>query len=160
MRREQHEPRPRRAPPMLEGGPRIVARERHPVEVVHAGATERPVRGRKAGRLDDVRGQADAGREPENRSGIGGDIRLVQGDVQPGDAVVTQGVLQLTDNAAVRLLDAPQGGGSGGGQQGQPNAQPPQGQDNGTSASAPQGNGQHKRNGGGQNQTASSAQGG
>lgn|GEM_PF-59482 len=31
---------------------------------------------------------------------------LVQGDVKPGDPVVTQGVLQLSDNMAVRLLDA------------------------------------------------------
>jgi hypothetical protein len=31
---------------------------------------------------------------------------LVDGDVKIGDAVVTQGVLQLTDGAAVRLLDA------------------------------------------------------
>jgi RND family efflux transporter MFP subunit len=30
---------------------------------------------------------------------------LVKGDVVPGDAVVTQGVLQLSDNMAVRLLD-------------------------------------------------------
>ena len=34
---------------------------------------------------------------------------LVKGDVQPGDSVVTQGVLQLADNAAVRLLDQGQG---------------------------------------------------
>jgi RND family efflux transporter MFP subunit len=31
---------------------------------------------------------------------------LVKGDVKPGDQIVTQGVLQLTDNAPVRLLDA------------------------------------------------------
>ncbi|MEP7240408.1 MAG: efflux RND transporter periplasmic adaptor subunit [Devosia sp.] len=37
---------------------------------------------------------------------------LVKGDVKPGDQVVTQGVLQLTDNLAVRLLD--QAGGQGG----------------------------------------------
>ena len=34
---------------------------------------------------------------------------LVKGDVQPGDSVVTQGVLQLADNAPVRLLDQGQG---------------------------------------------------
>jgi hypothetical protein len=38
---------------------------------------------------------------------------LVNGDVKVGDAVVTQGVLQLTDGATVRLLDAPQGGADG-----------------------------------------------
>lgn len=32
---------------------------------------------------------------------------LVEGEVKPGDAVVTQGVQQLSDGAAVRLLDAP-----------------------------------------------------
>lgn len=57
---------------------------------------------------------------------------LVQGDVKPGDAVVTQGVLQLTDNVAVRLLDAPPAT---------------------ASTSGGQGNG-------GQSSTASSAQGG
>jgi RND family efflux transporter MFP subunit len=30
---------------------------------------------------------------------------LVKGDVKPGDSIVTQGVLQLTDGAAIRLLD-------------------------------------------------------
>jgi RND family efflux transporter MFP subunit len=34
---------------------------------------------------------------------------LVSGDVVPGDQVVTQGVLQLSDGAAVRLLDEGQG---------------------------------------------------
>jgi hypothetical protein len=33
---------------------------------------------------------------------------LVKGDVKQGDQVVTQGVLQLSDGAAVRLLDQPQ----------------------------------------------------
>jgi RND family efflux transporter MFP subunit len=59
---------------------------------------------------------------------------LVDGDVKIGDAVVTQGVLQLTDGASVRLLDAPQGGAAaaaGGGQKkpgaGQPSSAPAQG---------------------------------
>lgn len=47
---------------------------------------------------------------------------LVKGDVKEGDAVVTQGVLQLTDGAAVRLLDAPQTAADGGGGQGKPTA--------------------------------------
>ena len=41
---------------------------------------------------------------------------LVKGDVKPGDSVVTQGVLQLSDNMTVRLLDqvaAGQGQGQG-----------------------------------------------
>lgn len=41
---------------------------------------------------------------------------LVKGDVKQGDAVVTQGVLQLSDGAAVRLLDAPQAAADGSGQ--------------------------------------------
>ena len=90
---------------------------------------------------------------------------LVQGDVKPGDAVVTQGVLQLTDNAAVRLLDnggtAPAANGNA--PQGQASAQPPSSsEDGGASASAPQGqgSGQHKRGQGQSSQAASSAQGG
>jgi hypothetical protein len=41
---------------------------------------------------------------------------LVKGDVKEGDAVVTQGVLQLSDGLAVRLLDAPPAAEGGGGQ--------------------------------------------
>jgi RND family efflux transporter MFP subunit len=41
---------------------------------------------------------------------------LVKGDVKEGDAVVTQGVLQLSDGLAVRLLDAPQAADGDGGQ--------------------------------------------
>ncbi len=37
---------------------------------------------------------------------------LVKGDVKPGDSIVTQGVLQLSEGATVRLLDA--GAGAGG----------------------------------------------
>ncbi len=91
---------------------------------------------------------------------------LVQGDVKPGDAVVTQGVLQLSDNTAVRLLDngttapAANSGGQQGGQ-GQASAQPPsQNQDGGASASAPQGQGQGKHKRGASSEAASSAQGG
>jgi RND family efflux transporter MFP subunit len=47
---------------------------------------------------------------------------LVKGDVKEGDAVVTQGVLQLSDGAAVRLLDAPQAAADGSGGQGKPAA--------------------------------------
>lgn len=48
---------------------------------------------------------------------------LVTGDVKPGDSVVTQGVLQLSDNMAVRLLD--QAAAAGGGRQGQGQGQAP-----------------------------------
>ena len=95
---------------------------------------------------------------------------LVQGDVKVGDAVVTQGVLQLSDNLPVRLLDAgtttPAASSNGQGGQGQASAQPPsQSQDNSASASAPQGqgqgkgNGQHKRGQGQSSAASASAQG-
>ena len=56
---------------------------------------------------------------------------LVKGDVKPGDQVVTQGVLQLTDNATVRLLDAATGG------NGAPTAAATAGQGQGAAAAAP-----------------------
>ncbi|MEO8757379.1 MAG: efflux RND transporter periplasmic adaptor subunit [Devosia sp.] len=93
---------------------------------------------------------------------------LVNGDVKVGDAVVTQGVLQLTDGAAVRLLDAPQGGADGAGAKtaavpGQGDAQGQAASGKGGQAQATQGqgggqgNGQYKkRQGQGQQGSASS----
>ena len=98
---------------------------------------------------------------------------LVKGDVKPGDAVVTQGVLQLNDNMAVRLLDqaaaaaAGQGQGQGGGQQGaqaaqagggQAASQPAQGQQ----GQGGQGSGNYKKRQGqqGASQSSSAATGG
>ena len=65
---------------------------------------------------------------------------LVKGDVKPGDAVVTQGVLQLADNMSVRLLDqaAAAAGTPGQGNQGAQSA-PGGGQ---PAAGAPAGQGQ------------------
>lgn len=99
---------------------------------------------------------------------------LVKGDLKPGDAVVTQGVLQLGDNMTVRLLDqaaAAVGQGQGqGGQQG--SAQASQSGGGGQAASAApadqqsQGSGQgnyKKRQGQGQqgaSQASSAATGG
>ena len=78
---------------------------------------------------------------------------LVHGDVAPGDQVVTQGVLQLSDGLAVRLLDAPQDP-QGQGQQGQ--AAQDRGQP-GQATAAPseqvqsqQGNGQRRQRNNGQ----------
>jgi RND family efflux transporter MFP subunit len=100
---------------------------------------------------------------------------LVKGDVKPGDAVVTQGVLQLNDNMAVRLLDQAaaatvgqgQGQGQGGGQQGaqaaqsgggQAASQPAQGQQ----GQGGQGSGNYKKRQGqqGASQASSAATGG
>jgi RND family efflux transporter MFP subunit len=76
---------------------------------------------------------------------------LVKGDVKPGDAVVTQGVLQLNDNMTVRLLDqaaAAAGQGQGQGQGGQQGAQPAQSGGGQAAASQPPAQGQPGQGGG------------
>ncbi len=65
-----------------------MAYELHPVEVVHAGAAERPVGGREAGRLDDVRLAAQAGAEAQDRPGVLGDVGLEEGDAHVVLAVI------------------------------------------------------------------------
>ena len=50
------------------------------IQIVHAGAPKGTIGDRKAGRLDDVRFDTQAGAKPENRAGILGDVRLVEGD--------------------------------------------------------------------------------
>ena len=80
-RRQQSEPQPFGTPPVFEGRPRGMPRQRHVIEVVHSGATEGAVGDRKASRLDDVRRHAKAGGEAQNRSGILRDVGLVQGDL-------------------------------------------------------------------------------
>ena len=81
---------------------------------------------------------------------------LVKGDVKQGDSVVTQGVLQLSDGLAVRLLDAPQPAASGATQGGQ------EAQAAGGDASAPANGGKRQRQskGGDASASASQAQGG
>ena len=51
------------------------------IEVVHSRPTEMPVRDRKAGRLDNVGGRAEARTQAQNRSRVLGDIGLEEGDV-------------------------------------------------------------------------------
>lgn len=64
---------------------------------------------------------------------------LVDGDIKPGDAIVTQGILQLTDGATVRLLGQPAPGGNGqGGQGAQAGAQGAAGQNPQNGQAAPQ----------------------
>lgn len=64
---------------------------------------------------------------------------LVQGDVKPGDAVVTQGVLQLSQGMAVRLLDnGAQQQAANGGAQGQGQGDQTQGGQGGTGGAATQ----------------------
>ena len=79
-RREQQEAQRALAPPRFERVPAEVAHEPHVVEIVHAGATERAVAGGKARRFDDVRFDAEAGGEPQNRSGVLGDVGLIKRD--------------------------------------------------------------------------------
>ena len=57
---EQHEPTAIRAP-IREGLPASVTHDRDLIEIVHAGTAEGAVGGRKAGRLDNVRLDAEAG---------------------------------------------------------------------------------------------------
>jgi hypothetical protein len=52
----------------------------HVIEVVHPGAAERPVGGGKAGGLDDVRFDAEAGGEAKDSPGVLGNVGLEQGD--------------------------------------------------------------------------------
>ena len=64
--------------PFLECGPRRVPPQRHLIEVVHTGAPEGAVRYRKARRLDDMRGDAEARAQAQNRSGIRRNVGLVK----------------------------------------------------------------------------------
>lgn len=77
---EQDEAQTRGPTPILETLPRGMPGERDPIEIVHAGAAEGPVGGRKAGRLDDMGVEPKAGREPQNGPGVLWNIRLEQGD--------------------------------------------------------------------------------
>ena len=69
------------APPLVEFRPGVVAGQADLIEVVHSGPPEAPARGGKAGRLDNVGGHVQARAEPQNRSGILGDIRLEKRDL-------------------------------------------------------------------------------
>ena len=76
------------------GGMRLPGRERRParvtgephlVEIVHTGAAEGAVGGRKAGRLDDVRFHAQASRKAQDRAGVLGNVGLIERDAHcPG----------------------------------------------------------------------------
>ena len=56
------------------------------IEVVHSRPAEMPVRDRKAGRLDDMGGRAQARTQAQNRSGVLGDVRLEEGNVHGVEA--------------------------------------------------------------------------
>src|SRR5688500_13038980 len=63
-------------PPAFERLPGGMARDFHPLEVVHSSPAEVSVGDRKTCRLDDVRLDIQAGAEAENRSGILRNVRL------------------------------------------------------------------------------------
>src|SRR5262245_58385674 len=63
----------------------------HVIEVVHPGAAERSVGGGKAGRLDDVRFDTEAGGEAKDGPGVLGNVGLEQGDAHGLTASSTSG---------------------------------------------------------------------
>src|SRR5262249_8134838 len=79
-RREQDQPTSDAPTPSFERIPVGVAHERHLVEIVHAGAAEGAVGGRKTGRLDDVSLDGEAGGQAQNRAGVLGNVGLVERD--------------------------------------------------------------------------------
>jgi len=78
---EHDQTQPLRSPPRLEKLERTVAGERNLIEVIHAGAPEGAVRNWEPGRLNDMRRNAQAGAEPQNCTGVLGNIRLIEGDL-------------------------------------------------------------------------------
>ena len=73
----------RRGAPRLETRIGRVSHQRDGIEVVHSGATEMPVRGRKAGRLDQVGPDAEAGTGAQHGPGVLGNVGLVERQTQP-----------------------------------------------------------------------------
>ena len=61
-----------------------MARQCRLFEIVHSGAAERAVGQVEACRLDHVDGKAQTGGQAQDRSGIAGNIRLVEGNSQVG----------------------------------------------------------------------------
>jgi len=80
--RKQQKPSSFRAPPVLEAREVEVAGEGRHFEIIHPSASQRPVGKVEAGRLDDVHCEPEARGEPQDRAGIAGDIRLIEGDAQ------------------------------------------------------------------------------
>ena len=61
------------------------------IEVVHAGPAEMPVGDRKAGRLDDMGGHAQARAEAQNRPGVLGDVGLEKRNLHGVDGLRKRG---------------------------------------------------------------------
>ena len=79
---EKDQPALVRPPPVLETIEVDVTGEGRHFEIVHSGTAQRPVRHVEACRLDDVDGDAETGAEAQDRSGIAGNVRLIEGDAQ------------------------------------------------------------------------------
>ena len=99
---EQDQPKTLLAPPLLEFRPGVVTLDRHLIEIIHPGTAEVPVRHRKAGRLDNVGLNIQAGAEPQNRAGILRDVGLEQGNAH---SVTT--LLRFQDPGGVSDMDDP-----------------------------------------------------
>ena len=80
--REQYEATVSAAPPSLEFAPRRMPHDVDGIEIVHPGAAEGPVGGRKAGRFDNVRRNPKAGAQAQNGSGILRNIGLIEGNAK------------------------------------------------------------------------------
>ena len=77
---EENEPQLPLPPPLLEIAPAFMPHDANLVEIIHSGAPEGAVRDREPGGFHDMRLDAEAGAEPENRSGILRDVGLEKGD--------------------------------------------------------------------------------
>ena len=86
LRGQQDQPRMLLPPPALERVEARVTHERDLIEIIHPRASEVPVRDRKAGRLDDVRLDVQAGAQAKNRASVLGDVGLEKRDTHSESA--------------------------------------------------------------------------
>ena len=68
--------------PLLERIEISVFADRRDLQIVHAGALERPVGKLETDRMDDVDGRRKTGGEAQDRAGVARDFRLIECDVQ------------------------------------------------------------------------------
>jgi hypothetical protein len=76
--------KPLAPPPLIEGRKGAMTGNTDVVDVIHAGAAEGAIGHGKSTRLYNVCLDAQAGAQPENRSGVLGDIRFVKRDPHGG----------------------------------------------------------------------------
>ena len=79
-RGEQDQPGALGAPPGFERVPAGMAPDHDLIEIIHPGATERAIGGRKARRLDDMRLDPETGGQAQDRPGVLGDVGLEKCD--------------------------------------------------------------------------------